>query len=224
MILVGRAGSGKDTVADLLCDNLPRYAFADALKETIHVIQEQGVNAGMEYLSSLSGHSVEELSGILPVVQTIEKTVLDGKQRGHLQSLGNGLRALFQDFWIIVLRNRLIEDNPMGYIVIDCRYENELKMLQELDVGEPYYRKSIFISANKRERIKRMKQRDGSCDTSKLNDVSETSVDAMKHMCDYTINNSKDLSHLQTLVDNINRDIQREKQEYGQGITHDCNN
>ena len=44
MILVGRAGSGKDTVADLLCDNLPRYAFADALKETIHVIQEQGVN------------------------------------------------------------------------------------------------------------------------------------------------------------------------------------
>ena len=112
MILVGRAGSGKDTVADLLCDNLPRYAFADALKETIHMIQEQGVNAGMEYLSSLSGHTVEELSGILPVVQTIEKTVLDGKQRGHLQSLGNGLRALFQDFWIIVLRNRLIEDNP----------------------------------------------------------------------------------------------------------------
>lgn len=46
----------------------------------------------------------------------------------------------------------------------------------------------------------------------------------MKHMCDYTINNSKDLSHLQTLVDNINRDIQREKQEYGQGTTHDCNN
>lgn len=164
MILVGRAGSGKDTVADMLCDNLPRYAFADALKETIHVIQEQGVNAGMEYLSSLSGHSVEELQGILPVVQTIEKTVLDGKQRGHLQSLGNGLRALFQDFWIIVLRNKLIEDNPKGYIVTDCRYENELKMLQELDVGEPWYRKSIFISANKRERIKRMKQRDGSCD------------------------------------------------------------
>ena len=211
MILVGRAGSGKDTVADMLCDNLPRYAFADALKETIHVIQEQGVNAGMQYLSSLSGHSVEELSGILPVVQTIEKTVLDGKQRGHLQSLGNGLRALFQDFWIIVLRNKLIEDNPKGYIVTDCRYENELKMLQELDV------------ANKRERIKRMKQRDGSCDTSKLNDVSETSVDAMKHMCDYTINNSKDLSHLQTLVDKINDDIAMEKQEYGQGTTHDCN-
>lgn len=211
MILVGRAGSGKDTVADLLCDNLPRYAFADALKETIHVIQEQGVNAGMEYLSSLSGHTVEELSGILPVVQTIEKTVLDGKQRGHLQSLGNGLRALFQDFWIVVLRNRLIEDNPKGYIVTDCRFENELKMLQELDVGELWYRKSVFISANKRERIKRMKQRDGSCDTSRLNDVSETSVDSLKSMCDYTINNSKDLDHLHLQVDKINADIHREK-------------
>lgn len=211
MILVGRAGSGKDTVADLLCDNLPRYAFADALKETIHVIQEQGVNAGMEYLSSLSGHTVEELSGILPVVQTIEKTVLDGKQRGHLQSLGNGLRALFQDFWIVVLRNRLIEDNPKGYIVTDCRFENELKMLQQLDIGEPWYRKSVFISANKRERIKRMKHRDGSCDESKLNDVSETSVDSLKSMCDYTINNSKGLDHLQSQVDKINADIQREK-------------
>ncbi len=211
MILVGRAGSGKDTVAELLCDNLPRYAFADALKETIHVIQEQGVNAGMEYLSSLSGHTIEELSGILPVVQTIEKTVLDGKQRGHLQSLGNGLRALFQDFWIIVLRNRLIEDNPKGYIVTDCRFENELKMLQELDVGEPWYRKSIFISANKRERIKRMKHRDGYCDESKLNDVSETSVDSLKGMCDYTINNSKDLDHLHLQVDKINADIHREK-------------
>lgn len=211
MILVGRAGSGKDTVAELLCDNLPRYAFADALKETIHVIQEQGVNAGMEYLSSLSGHSVEELQGILPVVQTIEKTVLDGKQRGHLQSLGNGLRAMFQDFWIIVLRNRLIEDSPKGYIVTDCRFENELKMLQELDVGEPWYRKSVFISANKRERIKRMKHRDGSCDESKLNDVSETSIDSLKSMCDYTINNSKGLDHLQLQVDKINADIQREK-------------
>lgn len=211
MILVGRAGSGKDTVAELLCDNLPRYAFADALKETIHVIQEQGVNAGMEYLSSLSGYSVEDLQGILPVVQTIEKTVLDGKQRGHLQSLGNGLRALFQDFWIIVLRNRLIEDNPKGYVVTDCRFENELKMLQQLDIGEPWYRKSVFISANKRERIKRMKHRDGSCDESKLNDVSETSVDSLKSMCDYTINNSKGLDHLQLQVDKINADIQREK-------------
>jgi dephospho-CoA kinase len=125
--------------------------------------------------------------------------------------LGNGLRALFQDFWIIVLRNRLIEDNPKGYIVTDCRFENELKMLQELDVGEPWYRKSVFISANKRERIKRMKQRDGSCDESRLNDVSETSVDSLKSMCDYTINNSKGLDHLQLQVDKINADIQREK-------------
>lgn len=211
MILVGRAGSGKDTIADLLCDNLPRYAFADALKKTIYTVQEQGVDAGMEYLSSLSGYSVAELDGILPVMQTIEKTVLDGKQRSHLQSLGNGLRALFQDFWIIVLRNRLIEDNPKGYIVTDCRFENELTMLQELDVGEPCYRKSIFVSANKRERIKRMKKRDGSCDESKLNDVSETSVDSLKSECDYVINNSKGLDHLQSQVDKIDKDIQEAK-------------
>lgn len=202
MILVGRAGVGKDTVAEMFGD-IPRYAYADAIKEMVSIIQSDGVNAGMNYISDLSGHSVEELQGILPVVQTIEKTVLDGKQRKHLQALGNGIRALFADFWLVVLRNKLIRDNPDKYIVTDCRYQNELDMLKELQVGDQAFNVSIFISANKRERIKRMKQRDGSCDETRLNDVSETSVDELKSQCDFVINNSKDLNHLKAQVDKI---------------------
>lgn len=202
MILVGRAGVGKDTVADMFSD-IPRYAYADAIKEMVAIIQSDGVNAGMSYISDLSGHSVKELQGILPVVQTIEKTVLDGKQRKHLQALGNGIRALFADFWLVVLRNKLIRDNPDKYIVTDCRYQNELDMLKELQVGDQAFNVSIFISANKRERIKRMKQRDGSCDETRLNDVSETSVDELKSQCDFVINNSKDFNHLKVQVDKI---------------------
>lgn len=202
MILVGRAGVGKDTVADMFSD-IPRYAYADAIKEMVSIIQSDGVNAGMNYISDLSGHSVEELQGILPVVQTIEKTVLDGKQRKHLQALGNGIRALFADFWLVVLKNKLIRDNPDKYIVTDCRYQNELDMLRELQVGDPSFNVSIFISANKKERIKRMKQRDGSCDETRLNDVSETSVDELKSQCDFVINNSKDFNHLKAQVDKI---------------------
>lgn len=202
MILVGRAGVGKDTVAEMFGD-IPRYAYADAIKEMVSIIQSDGVNAGMNYISDLSGHSVEELQGILPVVQTIEKTVLDGKQRKHLQALGNGIRALFADFWLVVLKNKLIRDNPDKYIVTDCRYQNELDMLKELQVGDPSFNVSIFISANKRERIKRMKQRDGSCDETRLNDVSETSVDELKSQCDFVINNSKDFNHLKAQVDKI---------------------
>lgn len=202
MILVGRAGVGKDTVAEMFGD-IPRYAYADAIKEMVSIIQSDGVNAGMNYISDLSGHSVEELQGILPVVQTIEKTVLDGKQRKHLQALGNGIRALFADFWLVVLRNKLIRDNPDKYIVTDCRCQNELDMLKELQVGDQAFNVSIFISANKKERIKRMKQRDGSCDETRLNDVSETSVDELKSQCDFVINNSKDLNHLKAQVDKI---------------------
>lgn len=202
MILVGRAGVGKDTVAEMFGD-IPRYAYADAIKEMVSIIQSDGVNAGMNYISDLSGHSVEELQGILPVVQTIEKTVLDGKQRKHLQALGNGIRALFADFWLVVLKNKLIRDNPDKYIVTDCRYQNELDMPRELQVGDPSFNVSIFISANKKERIKRMKQRDGSCDETRLNDVSETSVDELKSQCDFVINNSKDFNHLKVQVDKI---------------------
>lgn len=206
MILVGRAGVGKDTVAEMFGD-IPRYAYADAIKEMVSIIQSDGVNAGMSYISDLSGHSVEELQGILPVVQTIEKTVLDGKQRKHLQALGNGIRALFADFWLVVLKNKLIRDNPDKYIVTDCRYQNELDMLKGLDVGDPSFNVSIFISANKKERIKRMKQRDGSCDETRLNDVSETSVDELKSQCDFVINNSKDFNHLKAQVDKIKNTI-----------------
>lgn len=206
MILVGRAGVGKDTVAEMFGD-IPRYAYADAIKEMVSIIQSDGVNAGMNYISDLSGHSVEELQGILPVVQTIEKTVLDGKQRKHLQALGNGIRALFADFWLVVLRNKLIRDNPDKYIVTDCRYQNELDMLKELQVGDQAFNVSIFISANKKERIKRMKQRDGSCDETRLNDVSETSVDELKSQCDFVINNSKDFNHLKEQVDKIKNTI-----------------
>lgn len=202
MILVGRAGVGKDTVAEMFGD-IPRYAYADAIKEMVAIVQSDGVNAGMNYISDLSGHSVEEIQGILPVVQTIEKTVLDGKQRKHLQALGNGIRALFADFWLIVLKNKLIRDNPDKYIVTDCRYQNELDMLEQLGVGDPSFNVSIFISANKKERIKRMKQRDGSCDETRLNDVSETSVDELKSQCDFVINNSKGLDHLKEQVDKI---------------------
>lgn len=202
MILVGRAGVGKDTVAEMFGD-IPRYAYADAIKEMVSIIQSNGVNAGMNYISDLSGHSVEELQGILPVVQTIEKTILDGKQRKHLQALGNGIRALFADFWLVVLKNKLIRDNPEKYIVTDCRYQNELDMLKELQVGDPSFNVSIFISANKKERIKRMKQRDGSCDETRLNDVSETSVDELKSQCDFVVNNSKDINHLKEQVDKI---------------------
>ena len=202
MILVGRAGVGKDTVAEMFGD-IPRYAYADAIKEMVTIIQSDGVNAGMQFISDLSGYSIEEISGILPVVQTIEKTVLDGKQRKHLQALGNGIRVLFKDFWLIVLKNKLIRDNPSRYIVTDCRYQNELDMLKQLDVGDPAFNIAVFISANKKERIKRMKQRDGSCDETRLNDVSETSVDQLKSQCDFVINNSKDLNHLREQVDKI---------------------
>lgn len=207
MIIVGRAGSGKDTVAELLGCDLPRYAFADALKETIEVIQKDGVDAGMQHLADLGGVDVDDLVGILPVVETIHKTVLDGKQRKHLQDLGNGIRSLFSDFWIQVLLNKIIEDNPKGYIVTDCRYLNEFQALQQLDVGEPWYRKSIFLQANQKERIKRIKSRDGSCDTKRLKDQSEESVDEIKKYCDYKINNSKDITDLMFEVNKIKEDI-----------------
>jgi len=98
IVLVGRAGSGKDTVADYLVSRygFRRYAFADKLKEIARdLFPEQFVN------------------GIKP--------------RRLLQDLGTQIRRLDPDVWINYLFSRIERENPERAVITDCRYQNELQ-------------------------------------------------------------------------------------------------
>lgn len=96
IVLVGKAGSGKDTVADYLVNNygFRKYAFADKMKEII--------------------------SSLFPYKCVREKP------RSLLQNIGTYFRSIDEMVWVDYLLRRIETDMPQHAVISDCRYANEL--------------------------------------------------------------------------------------------------
>ena len=96
-VLIGQAGSGKDTVADYLIGayGFRKVAFADALKKDAAT---HDVNGRMK-----------------------------NDRRAYLQEYGEKMRNLHcEDYWVHKLFNTLAYDEPF-IVITDCRYPNEYK-------------------------------------------------------------------------------------------------
>lgn len=112
--IAGKAGAGKDTIADYLvsCRGYTKMSFAEPLKQmTTH-------------LGAPLPKTREEKEGKHPI--------LDVTWRALWQHLGTeGLRHLDPDVWVKLLHHR-IKDKPHWLIVIaDVRFENEAKYIRE---------------------------------------------------------------------------------------------
>lgn len=103
IILIGKAGSGKDTVAEYLVSRygFKRYAFADKMKEIARELFPEWFAGG-------------------------------GKPRRLLQDLGTYLRQIDQDVWINYLFSRIEREKPARVVISDCRYERELERAKSL--------------------------------------------------------------------------------------------
>ena len=99
LILLGKAGSGKDTAAAYLAAayGFQRYAFADKIKEV-----------GRELFP---GHFKD-----------------GAKPRRLLQDLGLKMRELDQDCWTNYVLRRIEADDPPHVVITDCRYLREVAL------------------------------------------------------------------------------------------------
>lgn len=97
IILIGKAGSGKDTVAEYLVSRygFKRYAFADKMKEIGRELFPERFKSGK-------------------------------KPRCLLQDLGTYLRQIDPDVWTNFLFSRIEREKPARAVISDCRYEREL--------------------------------------------------------------------------------------------------
>lgn len=97
IVLIGRAGAGKDTVASYLCERYGfwRYAFADKLKLVCQ-----------ELFPEMYSGSV--------------------KPRKLLQDVGTAMRSVDPDVWVRALFRRIDAERPRRVVITDCRYRNEL--------------------------------------------------------------------------------------------------
>lgn len=98
ILLIGKAGAGKDTVADYLVSGygFHRYAFADKLKEIAR--------------------------------ELFPEAFRDAKPRTLLQNLGSYIRREDPDAWVKYLLRRVEVEGHPHVVITDCRYCNELEL------------------------------------------------------------------------------------------------
>lgn len=101
VVIIGKAGSGKDTAAGYLVrqHGYVQYAFADRIRDI--------------------------------VAELFPDEVLKGKPRHLLQGIGSYMRQLDPDVWVRYLFSRIEREKPGKYVISDCRYPNELKFALE---------------------------------------------------------------------------------------------
>lgn len=127
--LVGFAGSGKGTVADILCDefNFSKIAFADPLKDAVSAIFDWPRNL-------VEGDTIpSRVFREKPDSFWSEKFERDFTPREALQKLGTeACRNVFdQDIWIYALEKRI--DRERNTVVTDVRFPNEIECINRLD-------------------------------------------------------------------------------------------
>lgn len=127
--LMGKARSGKDTVAARLCEahGYARVAFADPLKEhalRINPIVSTRFSGGDEFALRLARcveiYGWERAKDEFPEVRRI------------LQEIGQGVREVDPYFWVRIAVNKISEVRPDPVVVTDVRYPNEVATLRAI--------------------------------------------------------------------------------------------
>jgi hypothetical protein len=121
--VTGKAGSGKDTFANELCNNCLKYskiAFADPIKE------------GISAIFSIPMFDLENR------VNKERKIAHIGKSpRQLMQLLGTefGRDLIDRDIWIILARRRINElfKRGISIVITDVRFENEAEMIRNMN-------------------------------------------------------------------------------------------
>ena len=124
----GKAGSGKDTIAQYLIDyyGFSRFAFADAVRETaltINPITTYDWQNDAERLDSIIGslgwdRAKREISEVRRLLQVIGTEV--------------GRRLFGENVWVNILSQKIEDSNADKIVITDLRFPNEEKYIRSV--------------------------------------------------------------------------------------------
>jgi len=132
--LTGKAGSGKDTVADYLVEHYgyEKLAFAAPLKRVAY------------QANPILGMDIYHPGNTITLQHAIDELGEDGvkkvypQYRTFLQKLGTeGIRSIDPDFWVKAALQSLTTDSGK-YVFTDVRFPNEAKAIRSLS-GELWH-------------------------------------------------------------------------------------
>ena len=140
--LTGGAGSGKDSVADILVQEhgFQRIAFADALYEEVST----AFNVPITFLKNretkesptprlaLGCCANEEFCRVVMRACGVFRGAA-WSPRQILQWWGTEYRrAQRESYWIDKVRDRILSNGSLGWVITDVRFQNEADLVQEL--------------------------------------------------------------------------------------------
>lgn len=128
----GLIGSGKNTVADLICDlcpnlNFQKISFAARLKDTIATLfhydrdlLEGGSVLSREWRETQDSYWYNKSDGKIK------------SPRWILQQFGVEIKKLFcEDFWASIVENEILTHPNQNFILTDTRFPDEIEMLKK---------------------------------------------------------------------------------------------
>lgn len=150
--IVGKARSGKDTLADYLCEELgyTRYAFGDEVKRHYHAI------FGDTDVKPRRGYPCQ------------------GKPRRGYQWFGQAMRQHQPDIWIQKVLKKIEREQPERIVITDCRQQNEFDVLRD----NGFF--IVKIECDDEVRIERMKKLGDKFTADDLNHATEKAVDSFE--------------------------------------------
>lgn len=120
--LSGYAFSGKDTVADILVDELGfrKASFADALRKCVEALDPiVEMRAGLRYSEIIDRYGYERAKSEFPEVRRI------------LQRMGTevGRNIMGDDIWVDLTMKAIDAEPNVDWVIADCRFPNEYSAL-----------------------------------------------------------------------------------------------
>jgi dephospho-CoA kinase len=193
IILVAPAGAGKDTVFSLLePKGFRRYAFGDNIRLVCRTLRINGIQQAYHLLYQMLDWSVPpNLLRKLEEFRRIPKH--DEKDRRLLQELGTYCREYDDNIWIRDIRKTAEYSKNM--VITDCRRSTELKSFPDFV--------SIYIDSPYEQCLERLKERDGTVDELALQHKAEQEIESLREQCDFIVDNSSTIEHLQEQLEEI---------------------
>lgn len=132
-VYVGVMGSGKDFRAVEQMKTSPsekkiKIGFADAVREVAWKILGWEPITDSEYINFKNDSEI--------TLKIHDREIISLTGRLFLQRIGtDAVRSRYPRFWIDIAKQRIEELSKEGYdiFITDCRFDNELDMLKELD-------------------------------------------------------------------------------------------
>ena len=129
--ITGLKGSGKDTIADIICrhdNSFKTIAFADKLKDICAVM----FNWDREMLSGRFPESREWREKPDPFWS--KELGIEFTPRKALTTVGTDLirGTVLSHIWDIAVKKEILDHLETNYIITDCRFANELYMIKSL--------------------------------------------------------------------------------------------